>query len=516
MSTETEHIHLGAADTVVAVRERLAHLRGRRVLLVWPEGGALFRRKLDLVLIQREAYRRAIQLALVSQNKTVVAQAAELNISCFPSVAASEKERWKRGRQKIFLPRYHKPGADLQPEDLALIAARLEVRRRHSPWRAALERLVVLALLIAVIGAVFYLILPGAQVEVSLKRQDVSAVVDIVADSKIEAVNLENGVIPAQVLRETVETTASIPTSGSFWLDSVSSAGVVTFTNLGETRVGIPAGTILATSAGEPILFETVAAVVVPPGGGRSVDATVEAREGFRGSIGNVGAGMINTIFGALAESVSVINLAPVAGGGNRSVKVVDAADADRLRASVRVQLQSLAFESMRSRLSENQIIIIESIQVEEERKEWTRFSADIGTMTSELSLTMRAVISALAVDERFGRQVALERLRANLAPGQELLATSLEYKRGPFALGRRDGQVRFTAESSATVAAALDLDSLRNRLAGLSLDEAKDLLASSPALSAADPAELRLYPPGLERMPSLPLRIDLRIRHSA
>ena len=65
VSGETEHIQLEAADTVVAVRERLARLRGRRVLLVWPADGALFRRKLDLVLIQREAYRRAIQLALV-------------------------------------------------------------------------------------------------------------------------------------------------------------------------------------------------------------------------------------------------------------------------------------------------------------------------------------------------------------------------------------------------------------------------------------------------------------------
>ncbi len=516
MSSETEHIHLEAADSVVAVRERLARLRGRRVLLVWPANGALFRRKLDLVLIQREAYRRAIQLALVSQDNAVIAQAAELNISCFPSIAASENERWKRGRQKVFLPRYHRPGADLQPEDLALIAARLEGRKRHSPWRAAVERLVVLALLIAVVGGACYVVLPSAQVELSLKRQDVSAVVDIVADSKTEAVNLELGVIPAHILRETVETTASIPTSGNFWLDSVSSAGVVTFTNLGETRVSIAAGTILATSAGEPILFETVAAAVVPAGSGRSVEATVEAREGFRGSIGNVKAGMINTIFGALAERVSVINLAPVAGGGARSVKVVDAADADRLRASVRLQLQSLAFESMRAKLSENQVIIIESIQVEEERKEWTRFSADIGTMTSELTLTMRAVVSALAVDERYGRQVALERLRANLAPGQELLANSLQYKRGPFAPGRRAGQIRFTAESSATVAAALDIDSLRNRLAGLSLDEAKDLLAKSPELSASEPTRLKLYPQGLDRMPSLPVRIDLRVKSSA
>ena len=70
MSNETEHFHLEAADTVVTVRERLAHLRGRRVLLVWHADSPLLRRKLDLVLIQREAYRRAIQLALVPRTST--------------------------------------------------------------------------------------------------------------------------------------------------------------------------------------------------------------------------------------------------------------------------------------------------------------------------------------------------------------------------------------------------------------------------------------------------------------
>ena len=513
MFNETEHLHLEAADTVVTVRERLSRLRGRRVLLVWYADSALLRRKLDLVLIQREAYRRAIQLALVSEDKHIIAHATDLNISCFASVEASENERWKRGRQKRFLPRYHKPSADLQPEDLARIAARIENRQQHSPWRSAVERGLVLLLLIAVIGAAFYIVLPSAVVEISLAQVDVIAVVDIIADRKSSAVNLERGLIPAQTLLQTVETTATIPASGTFWLDSVSAAGVVTFTNLGDSPVIIPATAILGTSAGEPILFETTANVLVPAGVGRSVDATVEAREGYRGSIGNVSAGMINTVFGALADSVSVINLAPLAGGEVRSVKVVAAEDQARLLESVRIQLQSLAFEKMRSTLSDSQLIIIESIRIEEERKEWTRFSADVGTMTSELSLTMRAVVSAIAVDERLGKQVAQARLKLMLPPDSELVADSLEYTRGPFALGQLDGQVRFTASANASAAAAIDLDALRAELAGLSLDEAHRLLASQPELSATDPPVLKLYPNGLQNMPILAIRIQLRLK---
>ncbi|MCY3978955.1 MAG: hypothetical protein OXG23_12720, partial [Chloroflexi bacterium] len=151
MPPEIERLQLTPTDTVVTVRERLASLRGRRVLLIWPSDGKPLGRKLDIVLIQRDADRRAIQLALVSKDKAITAHAAELNISCFASIEASQAERWKRGRQKRFLPRYHKPSPDLQTEDLAIIADRIERRKRGSTWRAAIERIIVLALLIGVI-----------------------------------------------------------------------------------------------------------------------------------------------------------------------------------------------------------------------------------------------------------------------------------------------------------------------------------------------------------------------------
>lgn len=516
MSTEIVRLQLSPTDTVVTVRERLANLRGRRVLLIWPAEGKPLARKLDLVLIQRDADRRAIQLALVSQDKAIIAHAAELNISCFASREASQVERWKRGRQKRFLPRYHKPSPDLQTQDLAIIADQIERRKRLSPWRAAFERLFVLVLLIGVIGGAFYVVLPSAVVELTLAEQELVSVVDILADSKVTSVNLENGIIPALTLRETVETSATIPASGTYRLDSVSAAGLVTFTNLGESLVIIPSKTILGTSAGEPILFETMADIVVPAGIGRSVDATVQAREGYRGSIGNVNSGMINTVIGALAEKVSVINLAPAAGGGQPSVNVVAAVDKVRLLDSVRIQLQSLAFEQMRATLPDSQVIIIESIGIEEERKEWITYSADVGDMTSELSLSMRALVAALAIDDRYAGQVAVGSLKANLPPGKILVGDSIEYSRGPFTLGRENGRVQFTATSSASARSAIDAGALRAALAGLSREEATDLLLARPELSAAHPPVLNLYPKGLARMPMLPIRIELHIKGAA
>ncbi len=509
MSTEAEHVYLDATDTVVTVRDRLSGLRGKRVLLIWSSGGNL-RRKLDLVLIQREAYRRAIQLAIVSGEPSLQSFAAELNISCFSSIEISERQRWKRGRHKVFLPRYHKPSADLLAEDLEFMRAR---RNRHSPWRVFLERLIALALLFGAVGAAMYTVLPGAVVTITLQKEEISVVFDIVADRKVTTVDAAKGVIPAETIRATVETTATIPTSGSVWLDSVSAAAAVTFTNLGSARVSVPRGTILGTSAGEPILFETVADVVVPAGAGQRVDAAVVAMDSYRGSIGNVGPGMINIVLGGLADHVSVINLTSAAGGSNRSVKTVAVADQDKLLDILRIQLQSLAYEQIRGDLPENQIIIIESIKIEEERKEWTEYSADVGTMTSELSLSMRAVVSALAIDDRYGRQLLLARLKAAVPPEKQLLLDSVSYTRGPFSQSRADSQISFTVTGSASVIAKLDSNLLGEQLAGATMKEARQLLDANPNISSIDPPQIELFPSTLQRMPQLAVRIDVQVR---
>src|SRR5690606_36369972 len=106
---------------------RLSFMRGEHVLLIWPEEGTALTRKLDLVLLQREAMRRAIRMALVTHDATVIEYAQELNISTFETIGASERGRWKRGRAKVFTSRFQRPKDDPEPEDLMDVASRVRV-----------------------------------------------------------------------------------------------------------------------------------------------------------------------------------------------------------------------------------------------------------------------------------------------------------------------------------------------------------------------------------------------------
>lgn len=517
MAKQIDYVQLDTHDDVITVRDRLSFIRGRRVLLIWPEEGTTLTRKLDLVLVQREADRRAIQLALVTHDTEVIAHAKDLNISTFETIRTSERERWKRGRKKVFMPRYHKPSHEPEPDDLKPVASRIARRsKRRSQARYIIERIVVIALLLGVIGTTAYIVLPSAVVTITLQSEEISTTVNITADTTVQSVDIANQTIPAQIIRATVETTATVPTTGIQNLDSAPATGTVTFTNRTDTPVDIPANTTLSTSAGIPILFRTISSTTVPSGIGERIDISIEATQTSLGSVGNVEAGMINSVVGPLEDVVTVINLAPTTGGENRSVNVVTDNDMLNLLNSVRVQLQSLAYEEIQTRITDNQLIIIESIRIEEERNDWTTYSHDIDDVTDELSLTLRAVVSTMVVDDRFGQQITLAQLSSQIPAGKSLQPDSITYSRGPIVNQESANRVTFTATSTAQVTQQFNATQLEEQLAGQSLSNAQRIIASQLDIQADNPPQITLSPEGFSQMPILPIRIDIRVREAS
>ena len=159
------------------------------------------------------------------------------------------------------------------------------------------------------------------------------------------------------------------------------------------------------------------------------------------------------------------------------------------------------------------QVIIIESLQIAEENKDWLDYSAVVGEITDELSLTMRAVVSALAVDERLARQIVLAQLETAVPPEMTLRGDSLTYERGAFNLSRAKEQIRFTAHGRGIALATLDANALREQLAGVDLNEAQNILGDNRAFAQQPPPQLSLHPRGFGRMPLLPIRIHIEVQ---
>ncbi|NJL95411.1 MAG: hypothetical protein HC915_17655, partial [Anaerolineae bacterium] len=79
-------IRLEAYDDATSVRDRLQFVELRRVLLMFPAQGRILRRRIDLLLVVREAQRRGLKIALLTQDPEVLEQAAEIGLSAFLTV----------------------------------------------------------------------------------------------------------------------------------------------------------------------------------------------------------------------------------------------------------------------------------------------------------------------------------------------------------------------------------------------------------------------------------------------
>lgn len=518
MPPRPDLLQLERNEDVASVRGRLLpHAQGR-VLLVWPVRGSALTRRLELVLVQREAQRLGVQLALLTQDPDVIRYARELNLSTFATVGASERGRWKRGRSQLISlgPRQNRAESAVPDARLSAVA-RAHADRKPPPSLLRLTGAFILLIVVLALGAAAaLLILPTATITLLPARNLIQAEALITADPDATDVDPQGAVIPATLLSITVEDSASLLPGGSQQLSSTPATGTVLFVNLGDDPVAIPAGTLVGTSGAAPVWFHTLASASLEAGAGNQVELPIRATADFEGTAGNVDSGFINSAAGELAQQVSVRNLRPTSGGDSRTASIVLPEDHDRLLAMLRQQLKSQAYIALLSRLENGQHLILESMGIVTERHDWTRFSAIPGEAAEMLSLDMKAIVEAIAIDETLAQQVVLNRLQVEVAAGSSLLTHTVNHERGTVVSDYADGLIRIWRRAEALTEIIVDAGALAEQLVGLTSAEARARIHQQLPLQPGTTPRINIEPAWPGRMPFLPFRISIQMAQQA
>ncbi len=504
-------LRLEPHDDVLSIRDRLTFVRSTHVLLVWPEGGTAFpRRKLDLLLVQRQARRLGFHLALVTDAPDVLSYAEDLNISAFPSIDAARRTRWKTPRDKLFGER--PPG----------YAARAALAERIAPpgWRdeAVHSRWFVLArwgvflLLVGALGTAFWLVAPSATVTLTPATDQVAVTVAITADPALTDIDIENARMPGTVVSLEATSRVTIESSGREDAGATRARGRVRLTNLSDGPVIVPPGTVVSTGGTFPIRFETLSELILPAGQDAASEVDVLALAEHAGTDGNVPAGAIARVEGPLAGVVQVTNPNPTTGGAFLERKIVTAEDHSRLLVLGRQQVLQRARDLLLHQYSGEQFLVPGSITIIEERPGWTIYSAVVGEVADSVSLDLRARVQAVIVDERLARQVAYAGLRPRIRPGLEIAPGALTFTRGAIQQIEPDGRVTFLMEVRGTSTVAIDPNAVRERIAGTSVAEARRRLERELVLEPDHPPQIEVWPGFLGRLPALPMRIQVEI----
>jgi hypothetical protein len=487
-------------EDVGAIAARLSQLTPGRAIVVLENGAARPLDKVDLQRLQRQAARNRLELALVTDDPALADQARELRLPVFVSVEAAQRRDWRtfggRPGPELSAP----PDKPMDPADAHEMWRRHRRGRRRQHWLLWAASVAVFTLAVAVVATAALIVLPSAHIRLVPISRSVGAVVTITADPSAQEADAEALVVPARYLPVEVENEAQITTTGAKDIPDAPAQGSVVFTNVLPQPLTIPRGTVVRTNAGAPVRFSTTGDVTVPPSG----QATVPVQALDNGLAGNVGAGVINRIEGALALQLRVANPEPTYGGSARQMRAVTQADQDRLQAALLEQLRLQALDRMQADLQATESLVTSSLRlVEVLDVTYDRF---VGEQADVLGMQMRVRMQAVAVDEAPGRQLALAALERQVLPGYALIPASVATpRRSDDIRVDADGQITFRMSVSGAMTARLELDETIRALRLKPIAEARTLLAQRLPLER--PPDIQASPPWFPFMPFLSVR---------
>ena len=510
MSAKLYTLQLEPYDDVASVRDRLTFVDASFVLVFWPPGTRILRRKLDLLLIQRQATRLGMRIALVTDDPDILTHARELNISVFPDEQAALLQRWKRPRNTVFTTQ-HNPMAQAELAEHVARLRGLSLTVAGRRWQQAVRWGTFVALLMATILG-FLVAAPSATVTITPASKQVYETVSIVADPTLTDIDIENRQMPSALVTLEATSHVTVQSSGVESAGAALAQGLVTFANSADQPVLIPLGTIISTGGTYPVRFETMIETVLPAGTDATVQVPIQALTEHSGAAGNVDPGAITRVEGSLADVITVTNPNATYGGAAQELATVTEQDHERLLVLGRQQVLQRARDELLLQLSGEQFLVPGSVQIIRERPEWTHYSAFVGDVAESASLDLRAEVQAVVVDERQARQVAYSGLAPYIQPGLEVSPDALAFERGEILSIEPGGRVTFLMIVKGNVAVSIDQTRIRDQIAGMTISAARHRLENELLLDPDHPPQITTWPGWFNRLPFLPVRIDLTV----
>ena len=492
---KTQVIHLDSHDDVISARDKMSWAKTERVLLVFPRRSRILARTLDLRLLQRHAASLGVQLAIMVSSNELSRAAEELNIPVFTTAASAQRQDWEREKAPARPPRLVRP--DLR-------GMRREAFPPEARWRSIIGfRLLFFSLAVLAILAVLSLFIPSAVIQLNPATRLQSLKFPVSAGLNVTSVNLA-GSLPARLTSVVVEHNKTVQATGSVSIPEARAQGEALFRNLTTALAGIPAGTVISTTASPPVRFATTEDAVVAAGLDKTVEVPVQAVEA--GSTGNLPADTLVAFEVDLGTSLAVTNPSPTAGGTDRTAAIQTAADRSRVHEALLAEILEECKTELPQTLSPGDIYFPDSLSVSQVLSE-TFFPAE-GQSGEALSLTMRLQCQAQYASLADINTLAEMSLDANLPEGFAPTSDGLAMLPASIPLTEADGITRWEVQVQRLLRA--QLDPLTALQLSLGRKPAQAILQLKNTLPLAGSPVIQVNPNWWPWLPIVPLRITV------
>lgn len=491
-------LHLDPHDDYVSTLDKLGWAKAPRVLIVWPRLGRVLTRRLDLVLLQRNAQQRSKQIGLITHDPDVRAYAQELGIPVFDSMDDISEKKWHRRARirPVNIGREGPPPPDyLSPPDEGERPPRLNPLNRILRFALTGIAFVGLFLLAATL-------VPKAEITITPQSTIQEQELNLILDPEIEQ-PLPDG-IPAYWERIVVEGTLRRPTTGSASVPAQTSFGSVIFINLTSDSVSVPEGTGLRASEHGDIRFVTTEDVNVPAE--RNAEAVTKIQAVSPGLAGNLPIGAINAVEGPLGLVVSVMNPEATSGGTDETRPAVSSADRISLIDELTDQLIAEASMKIQEALSSDVSLVEGSLRQTQTVEQ--AYDRQVGEPADSLSLTLVLEIEGLAYHPDDIDPAVRTALEATLSEENVPVPETLSYEilSGPAMVSKETASLSILAQQETYK--VVDFPHIRELVRGHTTEEAVALLEK--LLNLTSRPKIQISPVWFPRLPWLELRINI------
>lgn len=491
---KTQVIPLDEQDDLVSASEKISWAQAPRLLLVFSPAAEAGWNRLALRLLHRRARALGAQLGVVARSVELRLRCAEVGIPAFPSALEAQRQPWP-------------PVSSFRPH--------LRLRRNLRRWRRLLRRSApgalplfwrLLATGAGVLAALLVVVVFLPSAVITIRPALATQTMEVPVEAAEAKSNRRDGVLPARWLQVNVEGSQTMPASGEILLPATAATGRVRLENLTSAALTIPAGTVVRTMGAPAVRFATQEEVTLPPGPGSFAEVAVQALQA--GTVGNLPAGALTAVEGALGASLAVTNPQPTQGGSDAPVPLPTASDRQALHQRLLARLTEACRSALLSSALPGTRLAQATIRLAGEPEE-TFFPGE-GQSSERLVLTMRLTCEAQYVIESDWLALARQRMDAALPAGFiPLEATPACTFQEEFRL-QADGSLRGLLRCERPLRGQPDRLAVALTVLGKAPRQAEEALVTNFPLAEAP--RISIVPSWWPHLPLLPARIHLAL----
>ena len=389
---DTELIRLQNYDNFYSLMDRLHQLDSsnqgmHRLLLVWPPRGKILETPLEFGRLRGWAVRNQYEIALVIPGDDVSrSMALEQGIPAYRSIKEASESEWQpvRGFPKI---------EDPQERGRSLALMKKDVEQAQQPKTPFAARFLFFLLALAVLGFVFYAIIPQARVEITPYLIKKTITMSIWTDDRLDTPTLAGGI---PTLEKSLELTlsAEIPASGQVKIESGIAIGEIRVRNTCDRVYASSAGAIIGTSEDfdTGINFLTLEDATLDPGEERTIRIEAE----ISGEAGNLPAGSIRYAQYPKSLCWEVTQEKPTAGGSSGVYPAPTDADRQAARQMITDMVQETALAALANDPDGQDLLPLGEAVITSVRQDQMQpdpgFAADTLTLRETVTVTFKAI----------------------------------------------------------------------------------------------------------------------------